>query len=529
MILVRRAHAFAWRLALLCVLAFAAGCASVNYVQDPVQAPPKAGESPVVLSITGNTAQVTAVDSITVRRVHPAAKYEVLHILGQVAPGLSRDTSLFVGVMPEGEYEFLSFRNSETRRYLNLSDGTRRLIGTFTVRGGKPVDLGRILVTPLNTAVLVGRSMRVTSNLPLMRRFATEQMRFFSSEVSSGWTGPRTEEDRVEEYALSRPVGADSPAELADRRVVAASRLGTVLIRDTNGQWRGVQSDGLESLLDVMPGRTSDAVLYAAGEMNTLVRLASGSDKLDRIDTGNLPPGNLLFVDGDDRTGWYVAHQKGKVVTLFRSAKLERGQWQPVCKETVGLDFWEGRHSVWFWRRTGGFSYAVTAGSIHSIDYASGEWRTTKAPGNGSIQGISYSPTGSIGAMITPGAAVGGGILASLSLSKDEGRTWSEVKSEFKVKVSPPSETMSGTLLVPGGVFGTPELHASVDGGRTWQRRSDFPLRRRLVVLPSGAILAVDRGDSGIFSISRSKDEGATWDVEYSNFDSRAYNAQTRQ
>ncbi|ARN18976.1 WD40/YVTN/BNR-like repeat-containing protein [Piscinibacter gummiphilus] len=527
---VHSVRAWARRLGSVFLVVALVGCASVNQVRDPAKSPPRAGESVVVLSLTGNTAQVTALDEITVRQVNQVAgsNVTILHVLNQVSKGVSRDTSLFAGVLPEGEYEFTVFRNHQTQRFLNLNESMRQRIGKFTVRNGQPVDLGRLILTPVNQLVVVGRSTRVTSNVPLMRRFAPDQMKFFEGELSSGWNTARGDNDRVEEYALQRPVGADHPVELADGRIAAASRLGSVLIRDDQGRWRPVRSDTLDSFLYVMPGHRSDTTLLAVGEFGALMRLPAGSDKLEPLDSGDLPAGNLLFIAGDERAGWYIGHQKDKTLTLFHSAQLEGGRWSPLRQETVGFDFWNGANSIWFWRRPGGFSYAVSEGSIHTLDFASGAWSMTKAPNGNRLVSVEANPNGSIGILTSPGGGFAG-IFASLYLSEDLGQHWQEVKPEFKVKVAPPRQLASGTLLVMGGVFGTPELQASQDGGRTWQHRAPFALDRRLVVLPSGALLTVDSGQFGLFSVSRSTDDGATWRVEYSNYDARAAQATAKK
>jgi hypothetical protein len=194
----------------------------------------------------------------------------------------------------------------------------------------------------------------------------------------------------------------------------------------------------------------------------------------------------------------------------------------------VAFDFWSGANQAWFWRRSGGLAYAVSAGGLHFLDYASGRWSTAKAPNDSRLLGVAPNPTGSLGILTSPGGGFGG-VFASLYLSNDAALTWQEIKSDFKVKVSPPLQTKAGTLLLPGGVFGDQELHASTDAGRTWSRRGEFKLDRRLIPLPSGQLLAVDMGQFGLFAIRHSGDEGATWRVEYSNFDQAAFDAKAKK
>ncbi len=91
------------------------GCATGGY--DPATQAPKANESAVAITITGNTSEVSAMDMLTVERAplpdgSPGGRFS----LHQLAPGLARDTSLFVGVLPAGDYHFTRLDNFTTRR-----------------------------------------------------------------------------------------------------------------------------------------------------------------------------------------------------------------------------------------------------------------------------------------------------------------------------------------------------------------------------------------------------------------------------
>jgi hypothetical protein len=527
MVVLDRVRAVACRWLLACGVLVLSACASL--APDPLASPPKAGESVVMLSMTGNTAEVTAVDRITVRRSDSptgqaaAATFQML----PVAYGVSRDTSLFIAVLPEGEYEVQQIFSDRTSRSLLLSDTMRKMLGRFAVHGGKPVDLGRLVLTPVNTQVMLGRSKLVTSNSDLVRRIAPKHTAFIDGQAVRGWMAEPSRDDDVERYALMRPVGASVPIEIGEGRVAAASRLGSVLIRQGNGRWSSVHSAGLESLLDAAPGKSPDTTLVAVGEMNTMLRLRPGADRLEPIDPGNLPPGVLIFVDGSDQHGWYVFHQIGSTVKLLRSDKLDAGDWKLLRTESVAPEFWSGANLLWMWRRTGGLAYASSEGSIHLLDYASSQWTNVASPNRNRLVNLAASPNGSLGALTSPGGGLAG-VFAGSYVSRDEGRTWTEVKGEFKVKVSPPLLTPSGTMLLPGGVFSTPELHASTDSGKTWQRRSDYSLDRSLQIMPSGLLLAIDRGQTGLFSIRSSSNEGTSWQLEYSNFDSTAYEARNK-
>ncbi|MES2316630.1 MAG: hypothetical protein V4631_03975 [Pseudomonadota bacterium] len=113
-------------------------------------------------------------------------------------------------------------------------------------------------------------------------------------------------------------------------------------------------------------------------------------------------------------------------------------------------------------------------------------------------------------------------------ISKDQAASWQPVKVPFKTKFFPVLQTPDGTLLMQGGLMGPNELHLSKDSGETWSLHGSYVKGRQLLPLKSGELLEVDTGLFGIFTIRRSADFGKTWEVEYSNFARRAYDAQKK-
>jgi len=520
------------RQALIAAVLFLAGCAPV-VVQAPTAAkPPKAKEGTVVVSVTGNTASVSQFDSINIRQyIKPepgVAPIKGEYILLQVSEGLARDTSLFVGAVPEGDYVFDKLSDSKTRKFIQLTDKSVERLGIFRVKAGAVSDLGRIVVTALNTRVLIGRSQRVRSNAELVKRFAPANAAIYAGEVNEGWIGPRDKSDVVEEYALQYPVGADALTELSNGWVIGASRLGTVLLRTPAGTWKGIRSDSLESLLWVKPYESEKSALIAVGEFNTMLRF-DRQGHVAPIEPGNLPPGNLLFIDGSDSVGWFVVQQHGTEVTIYRSSQLEGGDWQPLKKESVETSFWNGANNFWAWPTKDGFAYAISAGKIHFYDFAKETWSERSAPKNARFIRIAPQPSNTLGALTSPGAGAGG-MLATDYLSRDGGSTWTEINSPFTVKLFPPYLSSSGSLLLLGGAFGSPELQESKDMGKTWHKISDkVSLEEQIVVLPTKGLFLVSTGQQfGLASIKHSEDGGATWKTEYSNFDRAAYEAQQK-
>jgi hypothetical protein len=508
------------------------GCVTMTAAPDPLKVAPRDGTSTVVVSVTTNTAEIRGFDGLVVRKINaPGVNVVDLNSLNLIVPGLARDTSVFIGMLPEGEYEFAEFTDLKSNRKLALGQGQRDLIGRFRVTRDKPVDLGRLVLTPANYNVVMGRSETVTSNKPLLEKFAPEYAALLKGEPSDGWLRFRSRDDTIEQYALSRPVGLDYPVELEDGTVVGASRLGTVLVRSPGGKWRLIRSAGIESLLCAMPVKLSDASLIAVGEFNTMLRLAHDSRLLTPIGAGNLPPGNLIFIAGDETHGWYVAQQRADEVVFYRSAKLENGDWHALRKESVGRSFWNGADQIWIWRTPLGFSYAVSDGRISHLDFGSTEWRVVKAPNDSRLINVSPNPDDSIGILTSPGGGMGG-VFAGTHLSQDQGTTWREIVPPNKIKQSPPIRMPGGPVMTVSlsGVFsGVSELHASRDEGATWEKRDGFRAGERLLPLKSGRMLSIQPGTRGVFSVATSVDEGRSWRVEYSNFDNALYEAQQKK
>lgn len=523
--------------ALACIVLIVAvqalgGCTSINVASEPSKA--RAGEHDgyIVLAITGNTGQVGQIQSIQLKLANLRQdQRDSIQILHNVAVGLARDTALFVGIVPEGDYSLnqLDFGT----KYLLIPEGARNLMGNVHVNAGAVADLGRIVMTPLNTWVLTGRSVLETSNKDLVKRFSTENASIYDHEVSGGWVSPHSPKDLVEEYAMSRPVGADTPTELPTGEVIAASRLGTLLIRNAKGRWRAVRTGNLNSFLAVQAVREDvdgvAALAVAVGEFNTLAVLDK-DEKLNLRHTGDLPLGNIIYVTGNSHVGWFVAHKAGDRVGIYKSKKLDNGQWSLLKQEKVGFSFWNGSNDFWIWSNANGFSYAVSEGVIRSYDYATSEWSESRAPNNNRLVSIAPSDAG-IGILTSPGGGFAG-VFAGMYVSYDGGKVWVEVKSPYKVKLYAPRVLADGTLLVAGGgPFAKRELQKSSDQGKTWQVCSDrVDISDNIVPLPNHGLLAIDSGAQfGLAHVMHSSDSGKTWVTEYSNFDMQAYEAEKQK
>lgn len=496
-------------LALFAASIFVAGAASAD----------SSASSPVVLSVTANTAEVYGFDRVRVKRLPPPGTtssffsdddFQLSAVDGQVG----RDTRFLIGFMPPGEYRFVSFHSGNKE----LKIGEKNLIGTFTVSGGQPVDLGRLILTPVNSKVLIGRIARAPTNVDLLRRHTPGALKRFTTPAANGWTGPVDGAPELEKYALAKPSGAQCASERADGTVVAASRLGTVLMRSANGRWRAVQGPGVESVLCVLPVDLPDTELVAVGELGTLLRKPRGVEQLQPIDPGNLPPGNLLRIAGSPASGWFVISKAGdNMVSLYRSAKLDAGDWKLVLSKPERDRAGRDKDPMFTWQTEAGLGYSSAEGPMHVFEHATGKWSERALPtGFNRLMHIAVGSKGQLNAQIANSSWV---IVNEESMvSNDLGASWTKRKVPVRIPPQPVVEMHDGTMWTTHNN----QIITSSDNGATWpvggkhNGETVLPLR-------SGVLLKFEYPRYGYFSIEASADQGKEWKIEFSNFDLAAY------
>lgn len=492
------------------------GCGVPTRVQQPSLKTAQVGTTAVTVSLTANTDQVGGLGQITLFR--RASDNSILlggpykdYILTQVAKDMAHDTTLFIGSLPPGEYYFSKLIDgSNSNHYVDLSGS----LGTFIVEDGKPVDLGRVIVTPLyEERVLVGRSMRLRDNRALIERYSPDHLKLFSPNATVSWAHPRSEKDRAEEMALARPTGADCVTELADGSVVAATRMGTVLMRSPQGGWKKLPSDQIETLNCVQPVQMTGTDFLAFGEFGTLLRHVPGEDKLQSVDTGNLPYGNLLGLAGNVNVGWYIAVRRNRRVTIYHSAKLDGGDWSKMHAEGVhsSLLGW----GSWFWMRDIGTGFALTTseGPLRVYDYATGQWSKRDTP-KGHLSNFRTSVSGLWGATVGHMGIFSPGVHESY-ISSDQGRSWQKMQVSDGGSSIPFAQRGDGALLrFDGNVRAKLGLQASTDMGKTWTALNGDLKSRLLIPLKSGAILGQIWDTSHPAQFEFSNDGGKTWTSE---------------
>jgi len=500
------------------VIALALGGCVTTSVSQPLASGVPAGGTAVTVSITANTGQVRGLSQITLSRLNSGNALSGLilqsYVLTQVAKDMARDTTLFIGTLPPGTYYFSTLTDGgDGRHYIQLGAG----LGGFTVEEGKPVDLGRLIVTPLfDQRVLVGRSLRVRDNRALIERYSPEYLKLFALDATISWSAPRKGTDRAEEFAMARPTSAQCVTELADGSVAAATRMGTVLWRSPNGTWRKLPSDQIESLNCVQPVRMANADLLAFGEFGTLLRHAPEQNKLETVDTGNLPYGNLIALAGNVDAGWYIGVQRNNEVTIYHSARLERGDWSKVRSEHMQTSIFNP--NSWFWMRDigTGFAYTTPEGTLQVYDYTSGQWSQRATP-KGRLASFRAGGTGMWSATAGGFGPFSHGPQNSF-VSLDQGRSWQQVQVSMAASDIPLVQRADGAWLrFDGSLLGKMSLQASSDKGKTWTSLNGERTSRELTPLKSGAILGQgwDWSEPARFVISN--DGGMTWTAETVN------------
>ncbi|WP_152680292.1 hypothetical protein [Chromobacterium subtsugae] len=509
-------------------LALLSACTTMQLAGDPLKTQPDANSGTVVLSLTLNTSQVGQMQDIELSRDEDqtpglSTRYQLFNAV----PGISRDTALFVGILPAGTYRFSQIGSRD--KYLAVNDRQRELVGGFRVEAGKTVDLGRLVLTAANFKVVFGRSKLVPDNRRLVEAVAPAYRPLYLAPLSRGWLADNPA-DMVESYARGRPQGAGGFSELADHRVIGGSRLGSVIERDPDGRWRLLaNTGGLDAVLSTAPYQDAAHMALAVGELGTFFKVRKDGG-LDAVDRGNLPVGNYFFIDGaPDGKRWFVGVQlKGKGA-LYESERLDGGDWKLVSEDTTEFSFWSGLRGVWIWRYAGGVGYASTASrQVACFDYATGRWRRNGTPEGRGLLYLAGGPTPAIGVLTQAGGGLAG-VFAKTHYTKDCGANWTETQSPYTVKVSAPLILPSGRILESGGVFGDAGIYRSEDG-KAWTKISaDFRLfGENVSVLPTVGLISVSNGAFGVEDVRHSDDDGANWQVEATSYDFRLAEKQKR-
>lgn len=502
-----------------------AGCAIQHTAKNPLKDSVAVDEGTVIVSVTVNTGEVSQFNRIKVVPVDNASKPVTNeYVLWNAVPGLSRDTALFIGVLPAGEYKLQTLFADSVNKFLAINDKQAAIIGTFKVQPKATVDLGRMVLTAANFKVVLGRSVLIPDNNKLVADMTPEYLRLMTPVPASGWTAPKQGNDVAEAFALIHPQGAGGFTEAPDGSVWGGTRMGTVVRRGTDGKWNIVSRTGqLDAILWVVPYAENGSQAVAVGEMNTFIRIDKDG-KSQPVNPGNLPKGSLIFVyHSADNKQWFVGVKTLKSADLYTSDSLENGNWTRLMGDSIEPSFWSGGRSVWMWARANIVGFAsAKADAVNCYDVTTRQWNSNTSPNKRTMTALTIGALNSVG-VVTSSAGFGG-VFAKTHYSLDCGATWSETNSPYKVKIAPPLITADGTILEGGGVFSDRGLYASKDNGATWSKVSDkVSFSESIWSFPTAGLLGVSR-DLGFENIQHSSGDGTTWQIEVTSYDRRLAN-----
>ncbi|MFG4541838.1 WD40/YVTN/BNR-like repeat-containing protein, partial [Acinetobacter baumannii] len=453
-------------------------------------------------------------------------KNNKIYEIKMINSDVSRSTFIYSGQLPAGEYRIVELSNYQPSpnpflsgkiQFINLNDKDKpHPMGTFKVLENTTTDLGRINLTHANDAYFIARSEKHSSNKDLINKLKNSYLEaIYKDKILNGWTQPVTTlEKNIGDESKILPFGMQCFKELKDNTIIASSKIGSVFFlpsHDTNKKTKIFQSnDNLAfDCITVKENYNFDFLAY--GEMNTLYKHLKGSDVLTPVDSGNLPIGVISSIVGDDQNGWFLSHIVGYKATVYKSNRLENGDWQPIVQKEIVDNFW-GLRGFWLWEDEQGFSYADMYGKINHYDYITKKWSENKVPDNENISQLIVNPDKSISVITSKRGFAG--IFSNLFNSNDHGITWQKVNSPFKVNVFPAQVSRQGDLYISGAQFNWDKLAISEDAGKTWQMH-EIMAPSSMVTLNSGALLNILY--SGQYALVKiSNDKGKTWETLYS-------------
>ncbi|MHC0019553.1 WD40/YVTN/BNR-like repeat-containing protein [Acinetobacter pittii] len=483
--------------------------------------------NPIVLSISFNSGIIypsLKIESLTEKTA--IQKNNKIYEIKIINSDVARSTFIYSGQLPAGEYRIVELSNYQPSpnpflsgkiQFINLNDKDKpHPMGTFKVLENTTTDLGRINLTHANDAYLIARSEKHSSNKDLINKLKNNYLEaIYKDKILNGWTQPvSTLEKKIGDESKILPFGMQCFKELKDNTIIASSKIGSVFflpLQDTNKKTKVFQSNDNLAFDCVTIKENYNFDFLAYGEMNTLYKHLKGSDVLTPIDSGNLPIGIISSIVGDDQNEWFLSHITGRKATVYKSNRLENGDWQPIVQKDILDNFW-GLSGFWMWEDEQGFSYADMYGKINHYDYTTKKWSENKVPNNENISQLVVNPDKSISVITSKRGFAG--IFSNLFNSNDHGVTWQKVNSPFKVNVFPAQVSKQGDLYISGAQFNWDKLAISEDAGKTWQMH-EIMAPSSIVTLNSGALLNILY--SGQYALVKiSNDKGKTWETLYS-------------
>jgi hypothetical protein len=285
--------------------------------------------------------------------------------LKSVSADVSVLTTYFATRLPAGDYRFYRFGDYSISpsRIANAAEVSgSSYLGTFRVVAGQRSDLGRVIVNvpqyeiglnPGSISFGLGRSARFPRNTN-RQPFGADAHLLDFPDIAQPWANARNDQDTVEQTAMANPVGFGRPASMGNGVIAVPAGIGGLWLKNS-AEWKHVPVDDGRAIVDVMPAGDAGASAVAVGELG-LLALVDSSGKISPIDSGDLPLGRNVFLDGDAKAGWYLVQSVGFDISIYHSNKLMAGHWVKVGAEYGHWKAMNDAQSFWLWRGPSGFS-----------------------------------------------------------------------------------------------------------------------------------------------------------------------------
>lgn len=508
------------------LLTHCAAIPSVNEARtvDQFRAEPR-NDALIIVSAVVNTGEVSQVANLRLQRIDAplvqgkpnTAPPEFL--LTPINTGKSKNISLLAGSVPAGHYKIIQL--SFGGKYLDLR--ANKGLNELDIHAKETYDLGMIILTAANTNVLVGRSKRFTDNKQLLERYLPNND-LLKNAHQNGWIDAEDKKEPIAEYfALTHPQGIGNLAENSNGEILAGSRLGTIIARNTAGKWRIIgRTDTYDQVTLVTPNPTGSKDSNLAFTENGDAYLVE-NNKTTKIDTGNLPHGQVFFMQTNPQaTRWFAGVTHDNKSELLTASALN-GKWETIYSENIAFSTWSGARNAWAVKLPNGFAFASgNSPDIRCYDFASEKWTLSNIPKKRTLLDLrANAKTGAMGILTGPGGGLAG-VFATPLLTTQCGANWVEIKSPYKVQVAAPIPLNDTNIAVLGGVFGDTGIYLSGDSGITWKKQTDqTALSDRFYQTEHNGLFIVSNGINGWEIVSNSKDDAATWTMELSSFDQR--------
>jgi len=500
-------------LAMLTLSACVATTATVSSITEV-----KPGQGLLTLRMTSNISGSLVSGSrwigIDVKRIDKKKKTEdeadEIYTVSKVATGSMR-SAIFLGALPAGQYKFVKI--SAGRFYVDIKEE----LPTFKVAPGKTTYLGTLIDHPeynmaFSGALYFAVDPRKDNMLNILRSEFPKLGHMFSTPLN-GWDSKFKVKGPFVSLNLVKNNTAliNKPVMNKHGEIFAGSMLGQILKRNSNGKWSQLDTGSIHEVISVFP--LNDKTLIAGGDAGLFVISTDLGKSWKKLPP--LPIRGANFFTGRDSAGrFYTVTRRENDAILFSSTDIYKGNWKKLREFKIE----KGWSVPWSAAEVNlvddHLFMALPPHNFHGYNTTTNKWHDSLAP---------FSWTGQV--RMLPGGmtyAVGtAGMLNSLFVSPDYGKTWSELdtstRSANPIFLDPANGYMthSKAISIIAAQY-EQVLHRTEDGGKTWQEMGHLPSKFHNGLFATGknSPLFMTTSDGSIYATT---DNGKTWQAERMN------------